>query len=171
MAKRSVFFISSVLLIIVVFSFCRKKEEAKKPEYPILTGWLTQENIFEKIPEMKTEKEQYTPDSTAISELKAFDKNINILVMLGTWCSDSRREVPRFLKVMEQIKNNNIHFELYGLDRAKSDSLGMGQANQIEFVPTFILFNESGEWGRIIETPEINMEQDLANLLAEIENQ
>ena len=171
MAKRAVFLIASVLLMIVLFSFCGKKEEAKKPEYPILTGWLTQETLFEKLPEMKAEMDRYIPDSAAVEYLKAFAKKMNILVMLGTWCSDSRREVPRLLKVMEKIQNNNVHVELYGLDRAKSDSLGLGQANQVEFVPTFILFNESGEFGRIIETPEISMEQDLANLLAESEDQ
>jgi len=161
------------VLISVLIVSCGKKEkeesEAEKATYPILTGWLTADSIFNHLPEMKTEKEEYQPDSAAIAYLKQFNQNVNVLVMLGTWCSDSRREVPRFLKVMEEAGNDRFHYELFGLDRSKRDSLGLGEKNQIEYVPTFIIFQDSGEIGRIVETPQISIEQDLVDILTDIE--
>ena len=157
------------IVLLLIFA-CGKNdsssEKAEKVSYPILTGWLTEADIYEQIPEMKNEKRNYLPDSAAVSQLKNINEDVNVLVMLGTWCSDSRREVPRFLKIMAEIQNDHIHYEMYGLDRSKRDSLGFGEKNQIEFVPTFLIFNEDGEVDRITETPIVTIEQDLVEILS-----
>ena len=45
------------------------------------------------------EHDEYTIDQTAIKELKKEKLNsYNIILVMGTWCEDSHREVPRFLK-------------------------------------------------------------------------
>jgi len=158
------------ILTVVVFS-CGKKndrhQESAETAYPVLTGWLNEHALMAEIPEMGLEKQRYQPDIAAVTALKNYNNSVNILVMLGSWCSDSRREVPRFLKVMDEVHNGNIRYEMYGLDRGKRDSIGLGEKNQIEFVPTFIVFNEMGEIGRIVETPIFSIEQDLAEILAE----
>ena len=158
--------ILSFAFILLVFSFsCSKKQEPVKKTYPILMNLLNVEDMLSEIPVMKTELESYQPDSAAVAFLQNFDKDIQISVLLGTWCSDSRREVPRFLKIMDAVHNPHFQYELIGLDRAKKDSLGLGEKFQIEYVPTFIVLKNSEEIGRIIETPTETIEQDLVEIL------
>ena len=46
--------------------------------------------------------DEYMPGSESINNLMDIKKdNLKIKVVMGTWCPDSRREVPRFMKVME----------------------------------------------------------------------
>jgi thiol-disulfide isomerase/thioredoxin len=163
MSKR--IFAFGLIFIFLIVSCGKKQETSKKSAYPILTNHINAEEMFSKVPEMKTEMENYQPDSEAVAFLWNFDKDVKISVMLGSWCSDSRREVPRFLKVMEAADNPHFQFELFGLDRAKKDSLGMGEKFQIEYVPTFIVLMNDEEIGRIIETPTETIEQDLVEIL------
>jgi len=44
------------------------------------------------------EYEGYDLDHDLVSASKDFLDNIEVQAYLGTWCEDSRREVPRFLK-------------------------------------------------------------------------
>jgi len=154
-----------LILLLLVVSCGKKQEITKKFAYPIMTNRLTVEEMFSKIPVMKTEMENYQPNSAAVAFLQNFDQDIKISVVLGTWCPDSRREVPRFLKVMEAANNPHFQYELFGLDRAKKDSLGMGEKFQIEYVPTFVVLKNDEEIGRIIETPIETIEQDLVEIL------
>lgn len=164
------FFIIFILLS-VIFSFsCQKNEDTHKSEKnAILTGWITESQLLNQSPVYKQEKDSYEPDSTSIEYLKKFDLDINILVFLGTWCSDCKREVPRFLKIMQLAQNDNIKFQLMGLDRSKRDSLGLAEKSQIEFVPTFVVFKNDQEVDRIVETPSLSIEQDLVEILLMLE--
>jgi len=134
----------------------------------ILTGSLTQNQIFDRIQAYQLGKDQYQPDEGAIKKLKSITKDVQIIVFLGTWCSDSEREVPRFLKIMELTKNSHITFKLVGLDRSKRDLDGLAGQHQIEYVPTFIVLHDNQELGRIVETPIISLEQDLLEIFASV---
>jgi len=93
------------------------------------------------------EYNSYEPDSQAIIMLKESLHDYNIKIVLGTWCSDSRREVPRILNVLDAVQY--------------PDSL-----YTIEFVPTFIVYKNNEEIGRIIETPITSLEKDLYNIIS-----
>ncbi len=134
----------------------------------ILTGWLTSDQIFGQIKAYQLGKEKYQPDEESIAKLKSITSDIQILVFLGTWCSDSEREVPRFLKIMEQTKNSHITFKLLGLDRSKRDADGLAEKYQIEYVPTFIVIRQNEEIGRIVEAPMISLEQDLVEIATSV---
>src|SRR5687768_3194890 len=48
--------------------------------------------------------ESYNPEPTMVSGLRKEDfSGISIKVFFGTWCGDSKREVPRFLKLLSAI--------------------------------------------------------------------
>ncbi len=91
--------------------------------------------------------------------------DVNITVILGTWCSDSRREVPRFFKVADALKIPEDHVKVIFVDRDKT-APGIDLTNlNIERVPTFIVYVSGKEAGRIVETPEISLEADLKDIL------
>ena len=110
--------------------------------------------------------DDYQPKSEALNNLFDINKNnITIKVVMGTWCPDSRREVPRFMKVL-----NLWHFPLskltfIGVDNEKKSPVGEYINLGIVRVPTFIVYKNNIEAGRIIENPTTSLEQDIVNIL------
>lgn len=108
----------------------------------------------------------YKPDSTIISELKILDLGTtDIKLILGTWCSDSRREVPRFFKIIDLIEYPESQIEIIAVNRDKVVPESVDEIDNIEFVPTFIFYNENEETGRIVETPDNSLEEDMLDIL------
>jgi len=170
MKKHLLFsFITGILFLVscsLVSHQGTQKSTPQSPSTPILTGWLTQQQIFNKLPAYQLEKDQYQPGTEAIEKLNNSATAVQIIVFLGTWCPDSRREVPKFLKVMEQVQNRGITYKLLGLDRTKRDAEGLAESYQVEFVPTFVVLHNEQEIGRIVETPMVSIEQDLVEIFA-----
>lgn len=108
----------------------------------------------------------YEPDSAAVSELTGLDE-YDITIVMGTWCSDSRREVPRFYKILDMVDYPEERLTLIGVDRDKKGMANETEGLDIQFVPTFILYKDGEEAGRIIETPVETLEEDLANIINE----
>jgi hypothetical protein len=108
----------------------------------------------------------YQPDPSAISGLTEFDKSgISIKVVMGTWCPDSRREVPRFMKILTLIEFPLGEVTFIGVDNAKLSPVGEYEGLGIQRVPTFIVYKNKIESGRIIENPVASLEQDLLDIL------
>jgi len=110
--------------------------------------------------------ESYVPDQAIMEELKQIDiSDYSITIVLGTWCPDSRREVPRFMKIADLwgFPENKIRF--IGVDINKIAPLADYPALGIERVPTFIFYKNNSEVGRIIEVPVTSLEQDTRDIL------
>lgn len=136
---------------------------------PVLVGWLNEEQLMRALPAYVQGKATYEPDAEAVAALQKLTAEIEVLVFLGTWCPDSEREVPRFLKIMELVQNRNIHYRLLGLDRTKRDAGGVAEKYAIQFVPTFVVLQQDRELGRIVEQAMVSLEDDLVEILAATE--
>lgn len=108
----------------------------------------------------------YHPDPAAIKTLQKVEQPTEIVVFYGAWCSDSHREIPRFLKIIETVNNQDITVTDYGVDRQKQDELGKFEIYGIEFVPTFIVIRNGMELGRIVERPYRSLAEDLAAIMS-----
>ena len=108
----------------------------------------------------------YNPDPEYLEQLKEIDiSNITVTVVLGTWCSDSRREVPRFMKLAELWGFPTEKMRFIGVDINKVAPLDEYASLDIDRVPTFIFFENNSERGRIIEIPVSSLEQDSRDIL------
>jgi hypothetical protein len=112
------------------------------------------------------EYEDYQGAQAILNQIELSD-DLSVKVFLGTWCSDSRREVPRFLKIWDELGQDTTRMELIGLDREKKapgvDFVKWG----IDFVPTFIFMKGDREIGRIIETPIKSLEEDFLDIISQ----
>ena len=70
---------------------------------------------------------------------------VEVLVYYGSWCSDSRREVPRFLRIMEKGGFPGCRIRFYAVDRTKKSPDGLTEKYAIEKVPTFLFFRDGKE--------------------------
>jgi thiol-disulfide isomerase/thioredoxin len=110
----------------------------------------------------------YSPDSAVMNEVMRLDTTgLRITVVMGTWCPDSRREVPRFMKIVDiwGFPQKKIH--MIGVDIDKIAPLGNFSLLNIRRVPTFIFYKNNIEVGRIIEVPVTSLEQDMVKILKE----
>lgn len=112
----------------------------------------------------------YMPSTEIISQLKSLDfKDYSIMIFLGTWCGDSHREVPRFVKVLDEIGFSQSAVTMVALSNVdsvyKQSPTHEEQGRHIYRVPTFIVSKKGEEVNRIIEFPVLTLEQDLLAIL------
>jgi thiol-disulfide isomerase/thioredoxin len=113
----------------------------------------------------------YQPVSEVIGKLDLLNKDdLSVRIVLGTWCPDSRREVPRFMKIIDLLKFPAEKIIFVGVDNTKIAPVGGYDTLGIERVPTFIFMKNKVETGRIIENPVTSLEQDMLNILTGNEN-
>jgi thiol-disulfide isomerase/thioredoxin len=115
--------------------------------------------------------DDYELKTEAINKLLEISKeDLAIKVVMGTWCPDSRREVPRFMRVLDiwQFPVDKVTF--IGVDEAKRSPVGEYVSLDIQRVPTFIIYKNNIETGRIIENPTTSLEQDIVNILSGMNN-
>jgi len=129
----------------------------------ILYGQITRDDLFSEYPAWNENYVDYVPDSTIVKTLSVQHPDLKIEIFMGTWCSDSRREVPRFFKTVDKskfVQNNQI--KIWAVDRNKSLNSGLTDERGITSVSTFIFYRNDKEIGRIIEMPENeNIEMDI----------
>jgi thiol-disulfide isomerase/thioredoxin len=115
--------------------------------------------------------DEYTVKTDAINKLLDITKDdISIKIVMGTWCPDSRREVPRFMKVLDAWQFPVTKVTFIGVDDAKQSPVGEYANLDIRRVPTFIVYKKNVEAGRIIENPATSLEQDMVNILSGMNN-
>jgi thiol-disulfide isomerase/thioredoxin len=93
----------------------------------------------------------------------------SVYVFLGTWCSDSRREVPAFFKIVDSKHFDGVSIRYFALDSFKETDVCDSRLFSIEYVPTFIFYHNGAEVFRIIETPESSLEEDIVKYLEAIQ--
>ncbi len=109
----------------------------------------------------RSQYDLYQPSEVYINKLKDKLDDIEITVVFGTWCSDSKRQVPRFFKVLNNADYNQKRVKLIAVDKTKAAIIVDIKDLNIERIPTFIIYKNDVEIGRIVETPKSSLEKDL----------
>ena len=108
------------------------------------------------------EYENYKPNKRVINKLKKKLKNISVISFAGTWCHDSKHEIPRFYKIMESAEFDlKSNFKLIGISRGKKTPNNLEQGYNINRTPTFIFYKNGKEIARYVEHANETMEKDI----------
>lgn len=116
--------------------------------------------------------EGYIPDAGILAQLKkSGPENFKLKIVFGSWCGDSKRELPRMLKVLHAAGFPEKNMELIGVydslevykQAPNRDEKGL----HIYRVPTFIVYQKEKEIGRIVEYPVESLERDLLKIVTE----
>jgi thiol-disulfide isomerase/thioredoxin len=156
------------LLSLIIPSVISAQEPNVKSEF-MITGYCMVADIKNNpnttewyVPEYAS----YEPDKKVIDQLKIKNGlDYTLTVVLGTWCGDSKAQIPRLIKILDESGFNYDNLNMICVDRKKqATGIDLTSYNIVK-VPTIIVFIDEEELGRIIETPAENLENDLLNIL------
>jgi thiol-disulfide isomerase/thioredoxin len=112
----------------------------------------------------------YPIDSATARQLRAGLAGKHLIVFMGTWCGDSRREVPRFEKLMDCCGIDSSSVDIVTVSNSDSlykQSPGHEERGRDIFrVPSFIVLDKGREMGRIVESPVASLEKDLLSIVS-----
>jgi hypothetical protein len=136
---------------------------------PLLTGMekIDKNSILETGQEWKDNYMRYRVDESFLDTLKVkIGDDLKIDVYLGTWCSDSVNNVPKFIKIIEAVESENLPVNYYDVKRkASSDVKYYVKDLKVERVPTFIFYRNGKEIGRIVENPKNSLIEDFLEII------
>lgn len=134
------------------------------PKNP-LVGAATLDEILSHSPVYRRGIELYEPEDDALARLRSIESPVDIEVFFGTWCSHCKILVPKFIKVMRMVDNQNLKISWMGVPKSFG-SYPPAQSNGVRGIPTFIFYRDGKELGRIPGDPgEDTIEKAMADIL------
>ena len=132
-----------------------------------LVGELFREEILKDFPDWQAVIDSYVPDFDIIDRLREVNEEIEVEVFLGTWCPDSKKQLGAYFKILDIVDNPLIKTRYIGIPRNRDDREIYIKGRDIVRIPTFIVSIQKQERGRIIETPQASVEEDLWKIILE----
>jgi len=170
MMKTKYFLLVITLMLASQFTFAQGKNKVIiDPELKqnVMIGYVDKEGL--KTGEygyyFNSQYELYSISDKTISKLKEKMGDVAVTIVLGTWCGDSKIQVPRFIKILDAINYPADHLNMIAVDARKEGLVVDIKPFDIERVPTFIFYRNGNEIGRIIETPKKSLEKDLMKII------
>lgn len=109
------------------------------------------------------------PNTEVLNEINDQIHAMEITVFLGTWCSDSREQLPGFIRMLKYLAYDLDKLKLIGLEKKEDRSMvspgKYEEGKNITHVPTFIFYISGQEIGRIVEFPEKSLEEDMVRII------
>jgi cyclophilin family peptidyl-prolyl cis-trans isomerase/HEAT repeat protein len=138
---------------------------------PLEIGPMTEEHLLTTVPDYEQRKRDYAPDATVLEMMKSYvHDDDRVEVYMGTWCADSQREVPKFLRIVDELRDQfgvKLPATFVAVDRAKQKPAALLADKHVEKIATFIYYRGESEVGRIVEKTQSPLfEDDLLALVA-----
>ncbi|WP_159821287.1 TlpA family protein disulfide reductase [Colwellia sp. 20A7] len=124
------------------------------------SGGITTDVLLNDYDKFSEQYKAFTPTAQDIALMQKL-KGKELIVLFGTWCHDSEREVPKLIKLLEESKVKLASINYVAVDYDKRDAGGIAEANDLQYTPTFIVKQNGKELVRVIEKPTGSLAQDL----------
>lgn len=161
------------ILVILITTFQTKAQDYKiipdeKNGEPLILGYCPSSAMNDSVffNTWTTEYNNYQIDYETLDKLEGKLDSINIKIVFRSTCSDSREQLPRLFKILNELNYDVNTITLIGVNRQKQGLSNEAEGLEIEFVPTIIFYKDGKEIGRIVETPAESLEKDLLRILS-----
>ena len=116
--------------------------------------------------QMDMEFSSYKPDAGSCKQLSSKLQGVEVRVIGGNWCSDTRREVPRMCRVLCEAGLPAEQLAYFKVDKQKKAvNKDFAAEQKVSRVPEFFVYRNGTLLGSIIETPQVSLEKDLLEIL------
>lgn len=110
--------------------------------------------------------EDYNPSAETMATIKNNISDYEIVGFVGTWCPDSRREIPKFYKILDEAGYDLSKLTMVGVTRSKSTPENLEDGYDMHRVPTFIFMKDGKEVNRFVEYAVESTEKDIAKIVS-----
>jgi len=131
---------------------------------PPIIGPVDMEALVSDRPEYREGMKAYTPDAASIALMNKYGRKVQIDAFFATWCSHCKEHMPKFLRVMSEVKNANLKLNLYGVPKGFTQAQGPWQGRNINTIPTIIVKIDGREITRMGSQPGAIPEMELAGI-------
>jgi len=139
---------------------------AQESDESILLGAVTRAEIEAAIPDWVSEAMASQPDLEATDRLLQAIDGAEVVVYLGSWCDDTRRELGRFWWALDSLAVEGPSQVTYvAVDRSLTEPADQVAGVGLIRVPTIVVRRGGVEQGRIVEESPNGIEIDLLGLL------
>ena len=155
MWKRGIFSISVFTVILLSLSLALA--------FPVIEPQriLSEEGWQEEYDNFVVEKDLIKEFTSALENQDAV-----VEVYFAFWCPDCKRELPRFLKIINMAEMDLENVTFFEVERKSSgDQKYYFEEKQVTSIPTFVLITGGKEKGRIVESPKTGLTEDLIKIL------
>ena len=138
---------------------------------PVLLGKINKEILTSKMYAdwFLKNYEGYQPESNDIAIIYKKLPEYTITTFFGSWCGDSKKQLPAFYKILEEAKFPLERLTVVGVSRERDEYKqspgGEEEGLNIHRVPTFIFYKNGIEVNRIVEEPITTLEHDMYMIL------
>jgi thiol-disulfide isomerase/thioredoxin len=150
------------LLCLLVFMVTATAAEQVNSDH---LGEISASSLLSNYKAFASEYEAYSPTQTELRQIESL-RGKEVIVLFGTWCHDSEREVPRLLKLIDQSGVDLQSLALFAVDRNKTDPDGFAARLELQYTPTIIVSEDGQVIARIIERPLEGLATDLQSQLS-----
>ena len=143
--------------------------ENSEEQQEMLIGKFTKEDL-QKAPYeswFKSEYDNFKPSAEAMETIKNNISDYEIMVFLGTWCGDSKREVPKLLKILDEVGYDLSNLTMVGVSRNKTTPEKLEEGWDINMVPSILFIKDGKEINRFVEYPRESIEDDIAKIVSD----
>ncbi len=139
---------------------------AQESDESILLGSVTRAEIEAAIPDWVSEAMASEPDLKATDRLLQAIDGAEVVVYLGSWCDDTRRELGRLWWALDSLGVEGPSQVTYvAVDRSLTEPADQVAGVGLIRVPTIVVRRGGVEQGRIVEESPNGIEIDLLGLL------
>jgi len=155
MWKRGIFSISVFTVILLSVSLALAFPVIEPQRILSEEGW-------------QEEYDNFLVENDLLQEFRSAMENQDAVVEVyfAFWCPDCKRELPRFLKIMDMAEMDLQNVTFYEVERKSSgEQKYYFEGKEVTSIPTFILTTGGKEKGRIVESTKTGLAEDLIEIL------
>ena len=111
------------------------------------------------------EYDKHSVDPQWAKNLQDHLGGLEIKVFMGTWCQDSRKEIPHFFKLLHALDFDQKQLDMYAMSEEKTTPENSEKGLEVYNVPTIIFYRNGYEINRFVEFPAISLESDISKII------
>ena len=160
-----------ILFLLVIFSEAVKSEDKftvkENKGLLIVEGLISQHDWLDVSGWDSCKINNYCASESICKSIsrKFEDKSYRLLVVAGSWCGDTKTELPKLFKIINVCKLDTNQYDIIGVDTDKMIKVQYSYKFFINKVPSLIVLKDGTEIGIIDVYPELIWDEDIMIIL------